>query len=401
MLYTEDGNGETTTFNLIGTEDNILFTARPAEAEETSFYSYTRDLRESTINLVGSDGSSVRSYSYDDFGETKVMGSGDFCNEVCYGAGIYDDTTGLYYLNARYYDPDTGNFLTQDTYRGSRSRTETLNLYGYCAGNPINYTDPSGHWIWGIIGAASGAYDGYKYAKKKKYKGWRKAAVIAGGAALGAVNPFKVFKAARTGYRAYKACKYARKARSYVRKGKALKKIKLKARHTKITKKKYKVKRKPKVVRTSKKTIKKLQRKAKATIKVSKYKVLKKSTSENGQAHHLNQDAAFKDVIPHNEGLAVELQGNAITDIGSPHYKAHAELERFWNNYRKNGELYDQEVKIGDYNKAVYDSLVEAGLSKPDAAYAVERAYRQQRQYGLINSGNVPRLPGRLTQKKI
>ena len=35
------------------------------------------------------------------------MGSGDFCNEVCYGAGIYDDTTGLYYLNARYYDPDT------------------------------------------------------------------------------------------------------------------------------------------------------------------------------------------------------------------------------------------------------------------------------------------------------
>ena len=264
VLYTEDGNGETTTFNLIGTEDNILFTARPAEEEETSFYSYTKDLRESTINLIGSDGSSVRSYSYDDFGETKVMGSGDFCNEVCYGAGIYDDTTGLYYLNARYYDPDTGNFLTQDTYRGSRSRTETLNLYGYCAGNPINYTDPSGHWIWGIIGAASGAYDGYKYAKKKKYKGWRKAAAIAGGAALGAVNPFKVFKAARTGYRAYKACKYAKKARSYVKKGKALKKIKLKARHTKITKKKYKVKRKPKVVMTSKKTIKKLQRKAKA-----------------------------------------------------------------------------------------------------------------------------------------
>ena len=78
------------------------------------------------------------------------------------------------------------------------------------------------------------------------------------------MNPFKVFKAARTGYRAYKACKYAKKARSYVKKGKALKKIKLKARHTKITKKKYKVKRKPKVVRTSKKTIKKLQRKAKA-----------------------------------------------------------------------------------------------------------------------------------------
>lgn len=118
--------------------------------------------------------------------------------------------------------------------------------------------------MWGIVGAASGAYDGYKYAKKKKYKGWRKAAAIAGGAVLGAVNPFKVFKAARTGYRAYKACKYAKKARSGVKKAKASKKFKLKARNTKVAKKKYKVKRKPRVVKTDKKTIKKLQRKAKA-----------------------------------------------------------------------------------------------------------------------------------------
>ena len=63
-----------------------------------------------------------------------------------------------------------GSFLTQDTYRGSRSKTETLNLYGYCAGNPISYTDPSGHWVWGVVGAAMGAYDGYKYAKKKGYE---------------------------------------------------------------------------------------------------------------------------------------------------------------------------------------------------------------------------------------
>ena len=44
--------------------------------------------------------------------------------------------------------------MTQDTYRGSRSRTETLNLYTYCAGNPISYTDPSGHAFWGVAGAA-------------------------------------------------------------------------------------------------------------------------------------------------------------------------------------------------------------------------------------------------------
>ena len=89
-----------------------------------------------------------------------------------------------------------GSFLTQDTYRGSRSRTETLNLYTYGAGNPIKYTDPSGHAIWGVVGAAMGAYDGYKYAKKKNLKGWKKGAAILGGAALGVINPFKVVKAA-------------------------------------------------------------------------------------------------------------------------------------------------------------------------------------------------------------
>ena len=41
-----------------------------------------------------------------------------------------------------------------------------------------------------------GAYDGYKYAKKKKLKGWKKGAAILGGAALGVINPFKVVKAA-------------------------------------------------------------------------------------------------------------------------------------------------------------------------------------------------------------
>ncbi|MDO4352815.1 MAG: polymorphic toxin-type HINT domain-containing protein, partial [Clostridia bacterium] len=273
VLYTKNESGETTSFNLVGTEDNILATARPGEDGKTDFYTYTKDLRESSINIVDKTGTSVRSYSYDDYGETKAMGSGDFYNEICYGAGIYDDTTGLYYLNARYYSPETGNFLTQDTYRGSRSKTETLNLYGYCAGNPINYTDPSGHWFWGVVGAAMGAHDGYKFAKKRKYKGWKKAAAIAGGAVLGAVNPFKVFKAAKTGYRAYKACKYAKRARSLVKGGKVLRKVRIKPRLTKIAKKKIRIKHKPKVIRSSKRTIGKIKRKAKAMCFVAGTKV--------------------------------------------------------------------------------------------------------------------------------
>ncbi len=63
---------------------------------------------------------------------------------------MYDKTTGLYYLNARYYNADEGVFLSQDTYRGSETNAATWNLYGYCAGNPVNYVDPSGHWVVGL-----------------------------------------------------------------------------------------------------------------------------------------------------------------------------------------------------------------------------------------------------------
>ncbi|MCI5853028.1 MAG: hypothetical protein MR015_05290, partial [Clostridiales bacterium] len=220
--------------------------------------------------MVGKDGMSQKTYSYTDYGETTEQGENDFYNEVCYGGGIYDKTTGLYYLNARYYSPENGSFLTQDTYRGSRSKTETLNLYGYCAGNPISYTDPSGHWaalvIAGSIGAAMGGYDGYKYAQKKGYKGWKKDAVIIGGAVLGVVNPFKIFKGVKIGYQAYKTAKYSKKLRAAHKATKGTKKVKAKPKHTVVMKKNTKAKLQSKPVQRNSKGVKKLQKSAGGTI---------------------------------------------------------------------------------------------------------------------------------------
>ena len=42
-----------------------------------------------------------------------------------------------YYLRARYYNPMIGRFMQEDTYRG-----DGLNLYAYCANNPVMYYDP-------------------------------------------------------------------------------------------------------------------------------------------------------------------------------------------------------------------------------------------------------------------
>ncbi len=58
--------------------------------------------------------------------------------------------TGLLYLNARFYDPQTGRFITRDTYRGERDDAGKWHLYLYCANNPVNYVDPSGHYYTAV-----------------------------------------------------------------------------------------------------------------------------------------------------------------------------------------------------------------------------------------------------------
>ena len=150
VLYTTDGTGALTAQNLLGTADNVIATTRGTEDAE-QYYLYNKDIRESTSNVLDSEGTSQISYQYDEFGETDIRGDKEFSNEICYTGSIYDETTGLYYLNARYYDPENANFLSQDTYRGEVSDPESLHLYAYCKNNPISYTDPNGYFFGGVI----------------------------------------------------------------------------------------------------------------------------------------------------------------------------------------------------------------------------------------------------------
>ena len=129
---------------------------------------------------------------------------------------------------------------------------------------------------------------------------------------------------------------------------------------------------------------------------VEAYKKLRKNKEISGQAHHLNQDAAFRDVIPRNEGLSIKLEGNIRKDIGSPHYNAHKSLEEFWDQYRRKGELYGDSPTISDYNSALQNSLKEAGLTPGQAKQAVSQAIRQQESYGLMVDDFVPRISNKI-----
>ena len=81
------------------------------------------------------------------------------------------------------------------------------------------------------------------------------------------------------------------------------------------------------------------------------------------QSHHLNQDAAFRSKIPREEGAAIKLKGNAFRDIGSDHYNVHKELEKFWDQYRRGGSKFGQVPTIGEYNKALENSLKQTSMS--------------------------------------
>ncbi len=56
----------------------------------------------------------------------------------------YDSDLGLYYLRARYYNPNTGRFMSRDPEAGNRFSPASLHKYLYAGGDPVNRIDPSG-----------------------------------------------------------------------------------------------------------------------------------------------------------------------------------------------------------------------------------------------------------------
>ncbi|GAB4412279.1 MAG: hypothetical protein Kow00123_26110 [Anaerolineales bacterium] len=68
---------------------------------------------------------------------------------------------GLYFYNARWYDPALGRFTQPDTLVPEPGNPQALNRYAYTLNNPVRYTDPSGH-----ASDAGGAYDDFNPDRK-------------------------------------------------------------------------------------------------------------------------------------------------------------------------------------------------------------------------------------------
>ena len=143
------GNEEIADYNGTGAGAPLMMTVRgvgglpvaavtPAEYGNslTAVY-YHHDVMGSTVAVTqgGSSGAS-EAYTYSDFG---APGAGSWAT-YRYAGYRYDNETGLYYVNARYYNPNLGRFLQTDPIGLSGG----TNLYAYVGNDPINLFDPTG-----------------------------------------------------------------------------------------------------------------------------------------------------------------------------------------------------------------------------------------------------------------
>ena len=100
---------------------------------------YETDGLGSVTSLTDGAGSAVGSYVFDSFGKL-TSPEGGVTNAFRYTAREFDSEIGLYYYRARYYDPTSARFLSEDPMRFAAG----ANFYGYVNGNPVNLIDPMG-----------------------------------------------------------------------------------------------------------------------------------------------------------------------------------------------------------------------------------------------------------------
>ena len=122
-------------------------------ADVFDYFYFEKNLQGDIVAIYNASGVKLVSYVYDAWGNhtthytTGGGSTGAQYNPFRYRGYYYDTELDFYYLNSRYYDPNTGRFLNADNVI-SNVGVEILgnNQFVYCLNNPVNLVDPTGHW---------------------------------------------------------------------------------------------------------------------------------------------------------------------------------------------------------------------------------------------------------------
>jgi RHS repeat-associated protein len=102
---------------------------------------YLSDIRGSVRNIINNSGGSLDTISYDASGKITSQSNSANLGRYAYSGREFDAETNLLYERARYYDPKTGRWMTQDPLGFDAGDS---NLYRYVTNQPTNWSDPSG-----------------------------------------------------------------------------------------------------------------------------------------------------------------------------------------------------------------------------------------------------------------
>ena len=136
VLEERDGTGSLTVSYVYG--DDLI-----SQQRGINTFHYLYDGQLSTRALSNDAGDITDTYTYDAFGII-LDEAGTTQNNYRYTGEQFDPNIGFYYLRARYYDQNTGRFVTTDPYQGRMHEPVTLHKYLYGNGNPVMFNDPGG-----------------------------------------------------------------------------------------------------------------------------------------------------------------------------------------------------------------------------------------------------------------
>lgn len=170
IKYTYDSNGirtsktidgVKTTYQLDGTkivsettDENIKWFIYDNDDSVIGFgynenaYYFEKNAQGDVVRIFNANGDYVSEYFYDAWGNiASISGNEEIANAnpFRYRGYYYDNESGFYYLQSRYYDSVTGRFLNADEQINDNGIIGT-NLFTYCNNNPINMVDYEGKY---------------------------------------------------------------------------------------------------------------------------------------------------------------------------------------------------------------------------------------------------------------
>ncbi len=113
-------------------------------------YYVLKDRLGSAYATTDASGNVVGEMRYYAFGETRLS-TGTMLTDRLYTGQRQIAELGVYHYNARFYSPKLGRFLSADTLMSGFANPQSLNRYSYVGNNPINASDPTGHYCVGDL----------------------------------------------------------------------------------------------------------------------------------------------------------------------------------------------------------------------------------------------------------